>query len=60
MFQLLFTLCYFPNYNKTNTNFWEQFKQSLRLDHGHGEKQAWEVRTNGTVHPGILEQKDGR
>lgn len=47
-------------YNKTDTCFWKQFRQSLGLDHGHGRKQAWEVRTNGTVSPGFLEQRYGR
>lgn len=55
--------CYFllatskAYYNKTDTCFWKQFRQSLRLDHGHGRTQAWQVRTNGTVSPGFLEKK---
>lgn len=32
LFQLLFTSCYFPNYNKTNANFGKSLKQSLGLD----------------------------
>lgn len=46
--------------NKTDTRFWKQFRRSLGLDHDHRRKQAWEVRTNGTVSPGFLEQRCGR